>query len=771
MMIVGEAPGAREDESHEAFVGAAGQLLTEELERAGLSRDEFYITNVAKCRPPSNRTPERGEAKICATTYLSREIQEVSPDFILLLGNTALQGVAGKSGITKHRGSVLQSGEARLFPTFHPAAALRNPKYLPQFRADLERFARLARGDDQTVGKDTRTKLIRTPRALAAFCRELDKQDAVAFDIETTGLQEWEDGALIVTLGFCWEPSKAYVIPLWHKSDPWGDEDGVFSVLKVLKPHLENPKIKWIMHNGKFDSRWMAQFGIFMRQTFDTMLAGHLLDENRPKGLEPLAQLLLGSDPWKDQEARTAAFDTNLKRLAVYNGRDCDKTLQLYHVMKQQLKEQPRLARVFVKLMMPASNVLTKVERIGLPLDVAKTQEQLAEVESAIQQTDLQLRAFLPQHKRTAFNFNSHPQVAQWLFVDLGLPIIERTGKGAPSSKESVLVRLARDHEGPKLLLQLRAHIKRAQFYRSWLTTADAKGRLHTQYKLFGTVTGRLSSEGPNLQQVPRERAARSCFAAPTGWKFVEADFSQVELRIAAMVAPERRMLRIFHTGEDPHLATASAMTRKPQQWVKESDATGKTEYRKKAKGVNFGFLYGMGEDHFVEYAETNYDWTPTAAEAKMARDTFFSSYQGLRPWHDRQRRLARRYGSVSSKIGRVRHLPDVYSSDRAVVAEAERQAINSPVQSLASDFMLVSMVLLNDKLPARQAYIVGTVHDALLFLVREDQAETVGRIIKHTMEAEMVKAVKRWFDFEVTVPIEAEVSIGPAWGIKEKTL
>jgi uracil-DNA glycosylase family 4 len=766
LMIVGEAPGAREDETHQAFVGAAGQLLSAELERVGLQREQFYITNVAKCRPPDNRTPERAEAKICAATYLSREIQAVRPDWILLLGNTALQGVGGKSGITKHRGTVLSTGTTKLFPTFHPAAALRNPKYLPLLRVDLERFARLVRGEDPISG-DTRTRLVRTPEALKAFCAALDKQEAVAFDIETTGLEEHAPDAKIVTLGFTWKTGESYVIPLWHSSDPWREPGWV---LQSLKPHLERPGIKWVMHNGKFDARWMAQFGIFMHQAFDTMLAGHLLDENRPKSLEAMAQLLLGSDPWKDQEARTSAYETNLKRLAVYNGRDTDKTFQLYEVLKRQLKDEPRVARIFLRLMMPASNVLTKVERIGLPLNVAQTQTALEEVEVERQAVDARLREHVPVHKRADFNPNSHQQVAQWLFFDLSLPIIESTAKGAPSSREAVLIRLARDHPAPRLLLELRALVKRAQFYRSWLTTADAKGRLHTQYKLFGTVTGRLSSEGPNLQQVPRERSARSCFAAPDGWRFVEADFSQAELRIAAMVAPERTLLRIFHEGRDPHMETAAEMARKPAKMVAESDATGKTEWRKKAKGVNFGFLYGMGPDHFIEYAETNYDFSPTLEEAQDYRAAFFRKYSGLTAWHDRQKRLAHRYGSVNSPIGRVRHLPDVHSSDRRVQSDAERQAINSPVQSLASDFMLVSMVLLDDRLPPRSAYLVGTVHDALLFLVRTDHVSIVVPLIKRTMEKDMVKHVQKWFGLEVTVPIEAEVNVGPAWGIKEET-
>lgn len=762
-MIVGEAPGAAEEEGGKPFIGPAGQRLRETLVRAGLDPEDAYITNVVKCRPDQNHTPSRNDAKLCAASYLSKEIDAVRPEFVLVLGNTALQGVAGRSGITEYRGQTLVAGDRVLFPTFHPSATLRNPKLLPQFRSDLERFGRLVRGEKEDKSKDTKTRLVTTRNGLAALGRELKKAKVLSFDIETNDLHEYVEGARIVTLGFTTEVGTAWVVPLWHMSNPWNGNP--LPVLKFLKPYLERPGLKIIMHNGKFDARWMAKFGIFIRQFFDTMLAAHLLDENRPKGLEVLCQLYNVRDPWKDQSARTDAYNTPLKRLARYNGRDTDATLQLYYKLRAELKEQPRLARIFIRLMMPASNVLTKVERAGLPLDVDQTERHLATIQAEIDKVDRKLRKLIPEHKRAAFNFNSYQQIAQWLFVDLGLPITELTGTGAPSSKESVLIRLARGNKAPRLLLEYRALVKRAQFYRSWLTEADANGRIHTQYKLFGTVTGRLSSEGPNLQQVPRERSARSCFAAPDGWKIVEADFSQAELRIAAMVAPEPTLLRYYHEGRDAHLEVAAEMTRRPAEWVKASDATGKTEYRKKAKGVNFGYLFGMGWEHFQDYAEENYDWRPTEAEAKDSRRLFFTKFPGFLRWHDRQRRLVGRYGSVNSPIGRVRHLPDVYSADRGVKAEAERQSINSPVQSFASDLMLVSMVLLDDTLSPREAYLVGTVHDAILLLVRDRALPWVVPLVKKTMEKRCVKAVKDWFGCEVTVPLEAEVKVGQAWG------
>jgi DNA polymerase-1 len=291
----------------------------------------------------------------------------------------------------------------------------------------------------------------------------------------------------------------------------------------------------------------------------------------------------------------------------------------------------------------------------------------------------------------------------------------------------------------------------------------DGRSRIHTNYKLFGTVTGRLSSEKPNLQQVPREGTMRTCFGAPPGYLFLEADYSQVELRIAAMLAHETTLLRIFATGGDPHLTTAAEISGLTPQQVLESDAAGGTEHRKKAKPVNFGFLYGMGEPKFITYARDNYGVVVSEEDAHEYREKYFRLYPKLLNWHDRQRRLVRRYGRVHSPIGRVRHLPDVFSGDKGVAAEAERQAINSPVQSLASDMMIMAMIRLSGMLRRPQALIVATVHDMIGFQIREDYIEEATPLIRSTMQD--MRPLKKLFGANITVPIEVEIKVGTHWG------
>lgn len=776
-MIIGEAPGEREDEEHKAFVGRAGQLLDQLLSEASLTREEVYITNAAKCRPLDNRTPERKEIKTCVEAYLWQEWDKVRPEFVLLLGNAALQGVLGKSGITKHRGTPVQFRGATVLPAFHPAYALRSPRVLPALKADFQRLRRLMLGEESPAGPTSIRSINTTPK-LKWLLKKLRYAKEFSFDIETNLNTEdpknkryyeyWEEGFRIVSISFTVEEGTSYVVPLYHAETPWRDPA---QVLKLLRPYLErgvgrgdleaDDAIKPASisaHNGKFDVQGLASFGIRVKLSFDTMLAAHMLDENRLKGLKPLSEIELAADGYtiNSEDRKIDYTNTPWREVSVYNGKDTDYTLRLKHQFHNELRDPDnrRIARVFVKLMMPASDMLVKVERRGIYIDPERLEERVA-----ITQRNLaRIRGYISETAGAgAINLNSPQQVAKWLFdkEGLGLPIIERTSKGAPSTREAVILRLARTHPQVRALLLYRKWAKYESTYlRPWVQKRDSHSRYHTSYKLFGTVTGRLAGD---FQQVPRDSFIRSIVGAPPGWLFGTADFSQIELRVAAMLANERAMLAAFANGIDLHLNTAVGLTRKRPDDIE-------PEERKKAKPVNFGFLYGMGAKKFGAYAFENYGVDFTEAECYEARNAYFEMYPDLLTWHERQRSVARRNGRVFSPIGRCRHLPDILSDDRGVRAEAERQAINSPVQSTASDLMLMSMLLAEEQLNERDAYIVGTVHDEILFQFREDKVDEVCGLIKNIMEVQVLEAMESKFGAEFTVPIEAEVAYGQHW-------
>jgi len=760
IMLIGEAPGAREDDIERPFSGVAGQYLDRILSEVGLSRASVYITNAVRCRPPDNRTPTRTEIKTCAT-FMQRELDIVNPQYILLLGNAALQAITGSTGIMSKRGIAKQINGRTVFATIHPAAVLRNPAHEGIFKADLLSFVRLVNGQDRRP--ETQTALIRSSKGLAKFCQILASVETpISFDVETGtkemtrdrgGLEPWAPDGVIHTAAFSWEPGKSYVVGLEHPEIEWDIPiDRVYEALSVA---LAGKRM--VGHNIKFDCQWMAAKGVELYAHFDTKLAAHLLDENRPGGLKPLARTYLGADDYETGVSFNSV--TGLTRLAIYNGKDADYTLRLYHLFREELKKQPRLHRLFTKLMMPACRAFIDLETNGFPVDMERLRQRHTEIKQIIAETEDKILSFVPEEKKGIANLRSVVFLGWFFFEYLKLPVIVVSPKsGRPSTAESVLLQLRKKHEAVDLLMELRKWQKYESTYtRNWLARIGVarKPRLYTSYNLSGTVTGRLSSD---MQQVPRDIYIRSIIGSRPGWKFIEADFSQVELRIAAMFSRDSALTHAFTTGGDPHLETAVKVLNKPPAEVTK-------EERKMAKAVNFGFLYGMGWKKFRTYADEKFQIKVSDDEAKAYRQAFFDQYRGLPAWHDRQRRLVRNLQFVQSPIGRIRHLPTILSTDEGVQGEAEREAINAPVQGFASDLTILSMVILSSRLTDRRsARIIGNVHDSVLLEAREDVVEEVATLVKQVMEN---LPLKRLFGFSPTIPIEAEVVISQHWGEK----
>lgn len=297
IMLVGEAPGWREDEVHKPFAGKSGVLLDQMLRKVGMSRSEVFISNVNKCRPPENRTPSRTEQAACHP-YLEKEFKYVKPKYVLLLGNSALQGVLKKSGITKHRGNWFELDGMKVMGSVHPAAVLRNPSYERLLLTDLGSFARGVRGQ-QAITPPPKTYLIRTARGLQGLVRAIFASEAVAYDLETNGFNPYlGDDSKVVTIAVSPRPGVSFVVPIEHPETPWKSPQ---RVLKLISTALAHTDAKRIAHNAKFDDKWLIRkTGLPVYADFDTMLAAHLLDENRLKGLKVLAPILLGVDAWAD---------------------------------------------------------------------------------------------------------------------------------------------------------------------------------------------------------------------------------------------------------------------------------------------------------------------------------------------------------------------------------------------------------------------------------------------------------------------------------------
>jgi len=755
LVIVGEAPGSNE----ECISGAAGDLLWNKLKEVGLERRNFLVTNAVRCRPRENRTPTAREVKTCTQSYLEGELSAVRPSFGLALGNSGLRAVLGRTGITKYNAKRTEAYGITWVTGFHPAAVLRNPRYADGFHAAVLSFARLVR-DEQGL-PILRPINVNTRDLLKALIADLKKARWASIDVETWsphpkvgsrfpggGLAWWDPELKLVSLNISMVPGRAYVVLLHNKDAVWKNPD---RVIEILKPHIMRPGIKWVMQNGKFDEKILqAGYGIRIKQSFDTMGAQYAIDENSLKDLGLLSQVYLGADDYKDMVDKSDLINADGPALVEYGARDGDYTLRLRPVMRHKLKADPLAYNLYTRLLMPAANVLSDIEMVGVPIHRGKFEKRRAKTEKEIEK---RLKKF------EGVNPRSPQQLAALLYEDLGLPVVKYTPRGKPSTDEDSLVQLG-DHDTTGVvdaILEFRHWDGyRSRYFNNWsgFMGRTSDHRLHPEYKLFHTVTGRLSASNPNIQQVPRDTFIRGIVGGRRGWTLVEADYSQIELRIVAHITQDPAMLRAYHTGRDIHLETAMAITGLPESQIT-------SEIRKKAKSVNFGFVYGMGWRKFVQYSKTNYGLDISEGEAQQTRKVFFDTFRTLRGWHERQRRVARDRKYVLSAIGRKRRLWDVDSSVEGIRQEAERQAINSPVQSLASDLMLMSMIKLHSSLPATQARIIATVHDSILFEIRDEAIDQILPLIKTTMED--LPLEEEW-DLFFTVPLEVEIKTGKFW-------
>lgn len=764
--------------------------------QAGIDHTAIMWLSALKCRT-WDLQPNKSDQKACAN-YLRQELALLNPPHVLCLGSEAWFAASGWADITKNRGKLFDvpGGDGVIYPTISPSAVARNPGLTAGFIADLHNFRRLIEGVAEEVPFHTnagRRVTVTSKEGLRDTLTAVRGSLVVSYDIESTISSVNNPDARVVSIALTvsntmdMSTAVTYEIPMFHPQswlrDKWRE------ALRLIVKAMMGVKHR-IAHNAKFDSKWLRHMtGILISPTFDTIIALALLDENRPKGLKPAASTLLGADPWGIDTSNL--LNEPLDDVLDYNGLDTWHTLRLYFILREQLAQQPRLVRLFKHLMMPAVCELIDVELRGVYVHQDVLMTNWNEVKATLEKIHEDLQEWLPEtnpfikvRKRDGVvlhdgvNFNPSNFLRWWLFEYLNLPVLAR-GKtkddgrpGDPSTAEAIMMVLAEQHPAATLLLErVKWNKYDTSFFGPWSEQLDENSRIHSTFKPWGTVTGRLSSgkedtekitakgqfRGVNLQQVPRGSLTRSVFGAPPGSYFIEADYSQIELRIAAFLSRERTMMHLYATGQDIHMAMAMRMTGKPQKYVTK-------EERKAAKAVNFGFLYGMGWRKFILTAWATYGLRVTEEEAVAFRKTFFNQFPLLLPWHAKQRRMAHQFGRVETPMGRVRHLPDIYSPDPGVVAEAERQAINSPVQAFASDMALLALVHTANKFRKYdiKAWPIGTVHDAVNFEVKAKDAHRAIPIIKRTMEN---LPLERLFGVAIDVPIIADCKLGTRWG------
>lgn len=551
VMIVGEAPGKREDESGIRFVGKSEQLLERVLATHGFDRENVFITNAVSCRPPDNRTPTKAEIRHCSA-WLSYQIRHVKPKAVLLLGNVPLQSITGEGGIKKKRGRPFERDGITYFPTYHPSYCLRFPEMEDILSKDVETFKQIVKyggvpREDRLnpTYVDTREKFTEMLRCTTG---------EVSFDLETSCLYPWAPDARILLLGIGTKEGE-FSLPLKHKNSPW-TEDEQDQMLAALTEKVKHCKLD--TSNGKFDFLWLwVHYGLEWHHywDFDTQYAHYLWNENEFRGLKHLAQKYEGAPEWDIDKGDLESQP--IEKTVNYHCHDLFYTRRLCRRLRKMLAEDVEIDRLMRELMMPVARLFVEVEYDGVCIDHAKfgeVEKYLREKKDAAEQK---------LKKWGDINWGSTQQVAYLLFDKLGLEPPVKTKKGNPSTGESALNQI--DHECVKDLLEFRGAKQQLSFFiegwKPWLVRRRIGGRwhyfLHPRFKLDGTVTGRPSCENPNLQQVPRDERIRSLIVPPDGWDQVECDLSQIELRIAADLADVFAMKDAFNTGKDIHWITA----------------------------------------------------------------------------------------------------------------------------------------------------------------------------------------------------------------------
>ena len=604
---------------------------------------------------------------------------------------------------------------------------------------EFKTFAREIASSNSDVHKEACYKTISGPADFKDFIKELKRKLEFVLDIETTSEQPME--AALVGISFCWKEGEAYYIALSNISE----------ALKELKPILEDEKIKKIGQNIKYDKLVLSNYGIEVRGiTHDTMIASYLLNPSRMShGLDDLAFEYLDHKMTPINELlgtgkKKVTMDmVDVEKVSMYSCADSDVTLRLKNIFEKELLKK-ELDSLFNDIELPLVDVLSDMEKNGVKIDVDFLKETSIEMEKELSGLIKDIYGIAGEE----FNINSPKQLSKILFEKLGLPIVKKTKTGASTDVE-VLERLSSLHALPKELLRYRELSKLKSTYVDALPELINKktGRLHTSFNQAVTATGRLSSSNPNIQNIPVKteegRKIRKAFIGEKGNFIMSADYSQIELRILAHLSKDQELIAAFEKDRDVHSRTASLIF-----GVEEKDVT--PEMRASAKTVNFGIIYGISAFGLGKGLGID------PASAQQFIDSYFERYPAVKVYMEDKIEEARSAGYVTTLFNRRRYIPEIKTGGMREQQQAERIAINTPVQGSAADLIKIAMINIHKKMKEKKLKSLMTlqVHDELVFEVPKAELDEMKELVKKEMEG----AVK------LSVPIKVSVQYGKNW-------
>ena len=595
----------------------------------------------------------------------------------------------------------------------------------------------------------SRYETLLTEADLNRWVEKLKQAKLFALDTETDNLDYM--AANLVGISFALENGEAAYLPL--QLDYLGAPKTLekTTALSLLKPVLENPAIQKVGQNFKYDLTIFARNGIDVQGVaFDTMLESYVLNSTGRHNMDDLAKRYLGHQTISFEEIagkgknQLTFNQIPLEQAAEYAAEDADVTMKLQQVLWEKLSKEPTLEKLFKEMELPLLGVLSRMERRGVLINSDALFLQSNEIANRLSELEEQAYALAGQ----PFNLASTKQLQEILFDKLGLPVIQKTPKGAPSTNEEVLEELAFSHELPKVLVEHRGLSKLKSTYTDKLPQMvnPQTGRVHTSYHQAVTATGRLSSSDPNLQNIPirneEGRRIRQAFIAREGFTVVAADYSQIELRIMAHLSQDQGLINAFTQGKDIHRSTAAEIF-----GVALDEVT--SEQRRNAKAINFGLIYGMSAFGLSRQLGIG------RADAQSYMDLYFKRYPGVQTFMHDIREKAKAQGYVETLFGRRLYLPDINSSNGMRRKAAERVAINAPMQGTAADIIKRAMIQLDQTLQNDpDIAMIMQVHDELVFEVRSEKVAFYSELIKTQMESAA----------DLVVPLIVEVGQGTNW-------
>ncbi|MFA6043057.1 MAG: DNA polymerase I [Patescibacteria group bacterium] len=589
--------------------------------------------------------------------------------------------------------------------------------------------------------------LVDDEKSFKVFLAELEQQKSFVFDTETTSLNPYE--AKLLGISFSWKAGAASYVNV-HKHASW---------LKKLKPFFADSKVAKWGHNLKYDSQILELAGqVVTPLSFDSMLASYLLNSSsRSHNLDTLAFAEFGHQMIPIEELigkkgkdQVTMEHVDVEKIAEYSGEDADYTYRLVKKFQPQLKVA-KLEKLFTDIEMPLIPVLSRMELAGVKLDTKVLAKLGAELHTSIRRLEKQIHGYA----KSDFNISSPLQLKVVLFETLKLPTegIKKTKTGISTAVDE-LEKLQGKHPIIDAIMEYREVTKLLNTYVEALPELVQKqtGRVHTDFNQTVAATGRLSSNNPNLQNIPIRtelgREIRKAFIAEKGFQLVSVDYSQIELRVVASLAKEEKMIDAFKHGADIHQATAADIFNIPVEQVTK-------DQRSAAKEVNFGVLYGMGAWGLASRKKISRE------QAQDFIERYFASRPKVAKYLEEVKEQARKVGYVETLFGRRRNLPELNSSNGQIRSQAERIAVNLPVQGTAADILKLAMIACDAGLPkvSPKARMILTVHDELVFEVPDKDVQKVSAFVKKTMEGV----------YDLAAPLVADVKVGDNWGEMEE--